>query len=315
LVYQSLARSVSMAILMWLVVKWRPKLVFSKASFKGFFAYGSNLLASSLLNRIVNDLSTLFIGKYLSAAALGNYSRGVQFVDFMSSTVNNLINRVLLPGLTAVQDQIDRLIAYIRKIIKITALVMVPLFLGLLVLADPLVHVLLTDKWAAAIPIMQIFCVARLITIISGVNINLLYIIGRTDLVLRQQIVKLVVRIIFVLIALKYGIIYIALAELISTIIHFFINTYHPGKIMGYGAFSQIKDITVILINGVVMMGVVYASIYFIEDNILKLVVGTLIGGVSYFFQIKWTQKQEMDFLLSKLKRLKEKNENHKPII
>ena len=119
----------------------------------------------------------------------------------------------------------------------------------------------MTDKWLPAVPIMQIFCIARAITIISGINVNLLYVIGRTDLALKQQYAKLSIRVVLLLIALKHGILFIALAELASTTIHFFINTYYPGKIMKYGAFHQIKDMLPLLLSGIIMSICVFFAI------------------------------------------------------
>ena len=138
--------------------------------------------------------------------------------------------------------KIEQLVSSTRKILKSAAIVVVPLFLALALLAKPLILILLTEKWLEAVPIMQIICIARLITILSAINLNVLFVIGRSDLALRQQYLKIFVRILLLVIALPYGIFYVALAELAATIIHFFINTYYPGKLMKYGALNQLKD-------------------------------------------------------------------------
>src|SRR5690606_10890601 len=87
LVFQGLINSCVSLVLMWYHTKWKPIFVFSFNSFKTLFSFGSKLLISSLLNRVTNDLSSLFIGKYLSTKDLGYYTRGIQFADFLSSTI------------------------------------------------------------------------------------------------------------------------------------------------------------------------------------------------------------------------------------
>lgn len=300
LVGLTLSKSVITGILTWILINWKPNWVFSKQSLKELFSFGSNLLISSLLSVTVNKVYELVIPKTSSIQDLGYYTRGTQFTDTVFGIINSIFERVLLPGLTEVQDQIDVLISHTRSLIRAAALFIVPVFLLLATIAEPLISVLLTDKWLPAVPIMQIFCFARLVTIISGVNVNLLYVIGRSDLALKQQYFKLGIRIVFLLVALKYGIIYIALAELTSTIIHFFINTYFPGKIMSYGAMAQIKDISLVLLAGLLMTIAVYTVINFVENDILKLFIAPLVAFPLYFGLIKIFKIQELNSIISK---------------
>lgn len=299
LAYQTLIKSGLAMVLTWFWVRWTPSLVFSIASFKTLFSYGSNLLISSLLNVTVNNFYALFIAKLMSAKDLGYYTRGTQFSDFVYGTISSILDSVLLPGLSTIQEQRQILIAQTRKVIKLTAFVIVPVFLFLALMAEPIIIILLTDKWAAAAPIMQIFCIARLITIISGINVNILYVIGRTDLALRQQYPKIAIRVVLLIIALKHGIVIIALAELLSTMIHFFINTYYPGKIMGYGAFSQLKDMKFILVSSIITVALTYTAIFFVQENLIKICVAPFVALGSYYLCIKLFKIKELDALIS----------------
>ncbi len=305
LVAQTLINSITMVVMVWIFNSWRPSFVFSKKSFKKLFSYGSKLLVSSLLERIVSDLSSLLIGKYLSTKNLGFYTRGTQFTNFFSSGLRSILDRVLLPGLATVQNDMDLLVRHVKQIIRLNALITIPIFFGLFILSKPIIQVLLTDKWIMAVPIMQIFCIARLITLICSINVNLLYIIGRTDLALRQQFLKITVRIILVMLSIKFGIIYIALAELLSTAIHYFINSYYPGKLMNYGAFKQLRDVLPFFIAGLVMAIIVYFTTIGIENNILKLVFGPLVGISTYLLMIRLLKIKELKYLIQKIKELK----------
>ncbi|WP_291866323.1 lipopolysaccharide biosynthesis protein [Maribacter sp.] len=302
LVIQTLCKSGLTAILIWIGLHWKPTWSFSKASLKELFKFGSNLLVSSLLNTFVNKSYELVIAKTNSTSDLGYYTRGTQFSDIVFAIINTIIDRVLLPGLAEVQDKIDILVSYTQKILKIASLLIVPFFLFLAVIAEPLIRVLLTDKWLLAVPIMQIFCIARLITILSGINVNILYVLGRTDLALKQQYIKIAIRIIFLVIALKFGIIYIALAELASTIVHFFINTYHPGKIMKYGGLKQLSDLSPIIISGLAMSTCVYFLNTLIENDILKLLASPFLAIISYIIFIQLFKVEEFSMLIKKVK-------------
>lgn len=304
LVAQTLIKSAVTATLIWFGLKWKPSWVFSKKSIKELFSFGSNILISSLLSVSVNKSYDLAIAKTSSTQDLGYYARGTQFSDMVYGIISSVFISVLLPGLSTVQDQIDLLVKHTRSILKAAALLVIPLFFFLAVVAEPLIRFLLTEKWLPAVPIMQIFCIARSITILSNINVNILYVVGKPNLALKQQYTKLSVRIVLLIIALKHGIIYIALAELASTIIHFFINTYYPGKIMKYGALQQIKDMFPILISGIVMVVAVFFGTYFLSNDLLKLCVAPFIALPIYFVLIRLFKVQELKMVLEKVKGL-----------
>lgn len=301
LVYQSLLRSIFTAILIWSFIRWKPSWVFSKSSFKQLFSYGSKILLSSLLETFFSNLNAILIGKYIGTKDLGFYSRGRQFTDVVFGVFSSTFG-VLLPGLAPLQDEKETLIRHTRTIVKTSALLTVPIFLGLFVLAEPIINVLLGEKWLMAVPILQIFSFARLITVTSGINLNLLYVIGRTDLILRQNLLKIVIRVILVVSAIRFGIIYIALAEFIATSIHFFINTYYPGKMMNYGGLKQLKDFLPSFISGIIMGTCLYLMTLAIENDIAKLCIAAVIGPVIYLIFVRLFKIKELNLIVGKVK-------------
>ena len=119
---------------------------------------------------------------------------------------------------------------------------------------------------------------------------------------MRKYNVKLGIRLVLIIAALKFGIIFIALAELISTAVHFFINTYYPGKIMNYGAFRQIKDMRLILLAGFIMTIGIYIVLNIIENDLLKLIIIPITGAIIYISTIYIFRIPEAHQLVSKLK-------------
>ena len=135
----------------------------------------------------------------------------------------------------------------------------------------------------------------------------MLQVIGRTDLSLKQEYFKIIIRVAAILIALPYGIYYIAFAELISTGIHFFINNYYPKKLFNYGAIDQLKDISKIILSGVIMSITGYLFMLLFDNHILKLVLTTPVVIITYIISIKLFKVKELDILLTKLKSIQVK--------
>lgn len=304
LVFQTLLKSVIMGILLWIWTKWKPKFQFSKQSFKQMFSYGSKLLIGSLMNTTVSNISALFIAKIISAKELGYYTQGTQFTDLIFKTINAMVEKVLLPSLSIIQDQKEVLIRYSKNIIKVVSIFVTPIFFILIVIAEPLISVLLTDKWLPVVPVMQIFAVARLITIICGINVNLLYVLGRTDLALKQQYFKIPIRLVLLLAALKFGIVYVALAELLATTIHYFIDSFYPGKIMSYGARDQIKDLYKIFLLNILMVILVLPLMFYISNDILKLVLVPFTYALLYLLANYYFKVPEFMDPFNKLKKM-----------
>lgn len=304
LVIQIISKGIISAIFFWFTIEKIPKFKFFKKSFHQLFSFGSKLLISSLLNTIVGNLNSILIGKYIGTKSLGFYTRGTQFSDMAYSTINSAITSVLLPSLSDLQDDKAALRTYSKTLLKMTSLITVPLFLCLSLFSEQLILLLLTEKWAMAIPIMQIFCIARLITILMGISSNMLYVIGRTDLSLKQQYVKMAIRISLLLLALPYGIYYVALAELLATVLHFFVNTYYPGKIFNYGAKEHFLDTYKIAFSGVVMVISGYLTMKLFDSQIIKLIIAIPISIISYTVLIKFLKIKEFDMLLFRIKSL-----------
>lgn len=298
IILQLLIKTSITAILIWISVNHKPKVEFHRTSFKSLFSFGSKLLMSSILNNLTNNISSLFIGKVISIKSLGYYSRGTQFADMIFGPMYSVYNSVFLPSLSSIQNEKQRLIEQTRKIIKTSSILVFPLFVFLALVAKPLIIILLTEKWVAAAPIMSIICVARAITIISGVNVNILYAIGRSDLVLKQQYYKLLVRIIFLLAAVKFGIIWIAIAELSATMVHFFINTYYPGKYMMYGALSQIKDSKNAIFINIVLASLTFVVFLVVKNSIFQILSALLIFTVGYYYLAQLLNIKELKNIL-----------------
>ncbi|WP_298488382.1 lipopolysaccharide biosynthesis protein [uncultured Maribacter sp.] len=304
LVYQTLIKATIIGILLLFWTKWKPLLFFSKTSFKKLFSYGSKLLLGSLMNTTVSNVASLFIAKIISTKELGYYAQGTQFTDLIFKTVNAVVDKVLLPSLSQIQDQKEVLIKYSKNIIKMVSIFITPIFFILIIIAEPLIKVLLTEKWLPVVPIMQLFALARLITIICGINVNLLYVLGRTDLALKQQFYKIPIRLALLAASIKFGIIYVALAELIATTIHYFYDSYYPGKIMQYGAKSQIKDLSKIFFINILIGIISFIIMSYIPSSILKMLVTPIIYVTLYFTANLYLKIPEFLDPFNKLKKI-----------
>lgn len=269
----------------WYFQRWRPKINFSWKIWKEYFAYGSNLLISSLINTIWNNIYPLIIGKKYSAIDLGYYSRAWGYAKLPANTFQGVLGTVTFPVLCSIQDDDARLRDAYRRLIRVTGFVVFPMLIGLAVLAKPVILVLITEKWAATIPYLQVVCLAVMWQPINALNLNLLKVKGRSDLYLRLVFIKKAFSLCVILLTMNINVLAMCAGSVLTAYACLYINTYYTGKLIQVSLWTQLKDLFPSLIYSLTMGGIVFLSTVFIENIYLQLFIGIAIG-ITYYFTI-----------------------------
>ena len=283
LVGQSIAVTFATIIFFPIYSKWRPQMQFSRQSFNQLFKFGSKLLISGTVATVVNNISTIAIGNIYRTSQLGFYTRASQFSEMVAFTVNDVMGTVTFPALSELQNNTDRMIAVYKKSLYFTAFIIFPVMTMMALLAKPLVLLLLTEKWLPCVALMQLLCIARMFTPLSAINMNLLNAIGRSDLFMKVDLSKIPIILVSLAITIPISVKAICIGNLVTTIICFFINTYYPGKMFGYGASEQIKDYWKLFVAIILMSFVIYVVCMLIINIWIQIFVGVIVGCGVYF--------------------------------
>ncbi len=287
LIWQGVTASIIRAICLSYITRWYPKWCFSRNSFKYLFNFGGKILIASLLHTIYSNLSTLIIGKFYSPKDLGFYTRGENMATLPSTNITGVLQGVTYPILSKIQDDEKRLIEVYRKYISITSLVIFFAMLLLAALAKPLIITLLTDKWSDCIIYLQIFCIALMFDHICQLNLNILYVKGRSDLVLRLEVIKKTISISMLIAAIPFGVLAMCITRAIYTQIAIIINTYYTGKLFGLGYWTQVKDYSMYLILSLIAISPAIALTLTDLHPTLILIAGSAIAVSTYWIMLR----------------------------
>lgn len=290
LVYQALAQSSLRCLSLWWLAHWKPSFVFSVQSFLQMFSFGSKLLVSSLINTVYSNVYTLVIGKAFSAVDVGYYNRANHFVYLPSKQTKNIVISVSFPILSRLQEDHDKLLRAYSKMVTTPMFVLFPLMIALAVLASPIVSILIGDKWLPCVYMMQILAVGYMFSPLSHINLNLLYVKGRSDLVLKLELFKKTFGFLILFSMLHFGILWLIIGKAFYEFFAFSLNCYFTKKILNYGFFKQVKSLMPIAFRTMLMGGIMLASISYIDSNVTKLLVGILVGCSSYLIMC-WLMK------------------------
>lgn len=287
LAYKHIFDRLCIAILIWATSKWKPSLEFSYKSFKDLFGFGSKLLASGLLNTLYLHLSTLVVGKFYSATTLGYYSRGEQFASLPGQNISAVMKKVTYPILSIYQNDNEKLVSIYRKYISYSSLIIFYVLLNIASLAKPIVQIVLTEKWNEAIVFLQLFIFAYMFNHISDINLNLLQVKGRSDLYLKLEIIKKTISFIFLIVAIPFGALWIAVSRVVYTQFALFINTYYTGKLFGLGYVTQLKDFSPFLLSSLLSCMPSYILVTCNINNVIGTLLGFSISIIIYVLLLR----------------------------
>lgn len=282
LVIQQLSNMTVDTLILWITVKWRPKKMFSWKRLKELFSFGWKLLCSSLIDTVYTNIRSLIIGKMYSAADLAYYNQGEKFPKLIVGNINSSIDSVLLPTMSNAQDDKERVKNMTRRAIKTSTYIMAPLMMGLAFCAEPIVKLVLTDKWLECVPYMRIFCITYMFYPIHTSNLNAINALGRSDLFLKLEIEKKIVGIVLLLSTMWFGVKAMAYSLLVSCVLSQMINSGPNKKLLGYGYLEQLKDILPGILLALGMGVCVYFIGYIQMPTILTLIAQVAVGGTIY---------------------------------
>lgn len=243
LVFQGLLSQTMQTILLWVFNKWYPNFCFSKDSFKDLFGYSWKLTVSWLLDTIWRQIYQIVVGKFYSPSALGQYTRANGFAQLFSSNLTNVLTRVSFPVLSALQGDTERMVSGYRKMIKVSMLLSTGGLFLLGAVSEPLLFSLIGAKWYDATVYLPLICISSTLYPLAAYNLNMLQVLGRSDLFLFLEIWKKTIAIIPILVGIFIGIIPMLISSIFISVLCFFINSYYTGELLNYSSWMQIKDV------------------------------------------------------------------------
>ena len=294
LVGQQLSGRIAICILLLTIIKWRPQPVLEFDRVKKLFSFGWKLMVSALIDTIFRELQSLVIGKKYNAGMLGYYNRGKQFPDIIINNINGSIQSVMLPALSKHVGDNEKIKSMMRRSIKTSSFLIFPICMGLAVIARPMVHLVLTDKWLPCVPYLQAYCFVYAFWPIHTANLQALNAQGRSDMFLILEVIKKGYGLLILLITVLFfhSPLAIVLGQCCTTLLSCFVNASPNKKLLNYGYNEQMHDILPSFGISVAMGAVVY-SITFMHINSMLMLALQLLTGVTLYILLAWVFKLE----------------------
>ncbi len=284
IVFMNIIRISLYTIFHWVASSWRPTLEFRVERIKYHITYGYKLTLSGLLNTFFNNIYKLVIGKSISITQLGLYDRAFELRQLPISNLSMALDKVTFPAFAKIQNDLPRLKNAYRSMMLSVLFGVALLMIIFSVNASSIFTLLYGNKWISAAPYFQIMCIGGILFPIHSYNLNILKVKGRSDLFLKLEIIKKIVVLITVVISIRWGIYGLLYGQVLVTVLSFFINSWHSGKLINYPTIEQLKDMTPIFIAAAIALIVAVLCSRFTEGfaNSVKIIFNSLVTLLVY---------------------------------
>lgn len=282
LVAQYLSNIILNIVVLQFIVDWHPRLMFSWQRAKSLMKYGANICGATLIGTISLEIRQLLIGKCYTAADLSFFNRSRSIPYLIQTNVSGVINTVLFPAMSNHSDSPAVIKQMTRRSMAVTSYVMFFLMTMMAVAAQSIIILLLTEKWAPAIPYMRLVCVAYMIDIVSNANMQALKASGRADVLFKLEFIKKPAFLIFVLIAVKISVMAVAITLPLYSIYAGLINMSPNRKVLGYGIREQLRDLMPATFLSIAMAVAIMPFLFFEMNEFVRFSLQAIVGTAVY---------------------------------
>lgn len=261
LVWSSLISGFVGVIARWFIIAWRPRLMFSWSRLKPLFSFGWKMAFSGLLDTFFTHVNGLLIGKFYSKEDLAFVNKGNSLPQLVMNQIDETLGRVSFPALVVMQDDRDRLRDAMRRMIQCSTFLVFPLMVGVALCSNTLLRLFYGVQWMPAVPYMMLACFSFALWPFHTVNLRGIVAVGRSDIFLKLEIVKKVLKLVVMLSALRYGVFaFVAASAFALGPMGVIINVWPNRRLLGYTIGMQLKDVfptaLICIVEAVVVCGV-----------------------------------------------------------
>jgi lipopolysaccharide exporter len=286
LVIGSLTGRLAGALSSYVMSPYRPRL--SLIARRELFRFSGWLLVANVVNFAEMRFAHFFVGRAQGPAALGVFSIGADLASIPTYELSAPINRAAFPGYARLANHPDELRAEVTTVIGVIALLTVPMALGVIGLAEPLITLVMGTKWLPVVPILDILVVGACLRSVMSNYHSAFMAVGRPHLtpVLEGCRVALMVPLTFVLSA-SHGLRGVAAAQSASIALGLLVSSFVLVRVMRMSWVAFVAQLLRPTLASLAMLATIELTLgslagLGITTDAIQFAAGIVVGALSY---------------------------------
>lgn len=307
LVIQQLIFHFLRAVLFFYFVNWKPKLMFRFQTIRDFWKLSINLLGVISLNVIFNHIYTIIIGRFFPVKQVGYYNQANKLSETVNSGVLQILQNTIFPVFVQLQDQRERFVRIFRKMTSTISFLYFPLIVVLILVSEPLILILLSEKWSHSIGLFQLLLLSIFFSPLYSININSLNANGDSNLTFKLEIVKKILISLSIVGLFSFGIEIMLVGLIASNMISYFYSMAYIKKVFMHYFKQQFTDISQGFLISLVIGVIVFSLNYFVASLYLRFILQLISAALLFVVFFRHLQGEMYGrlklFLLQKIIR------------
>ena len=294
-----------------IIAPWKPTLKIHFAPVKEMFSFTFKMVITNIFVQINNNILSLITGKLFGKEILGIYSQGQKWAVIGSQFFSGMINSIAQPVLVQVNDDKERQVSVLRKMIRFGAFISFPVMLGLALIAKEFISITVgAEKWLPSVPFLHLFCIWNAFTYLLHLFTNVVYTHGKSDIYMKITILTGVAQLIAVLCFYPLGLFWMVVAFIGISFAALLLWQRYVYQLIGLKLRDVLKDISPYLGITVICLLIAWIATIKIQNIYLLLSGKVAISAFLYIFVMKISRsvifKESMEFLMSFFKSRKQ---------
>lgn len=289
LVVGTLVSQLSNLIISYALVRYRPRFSLGKA--RELLSFSVWLTLSQVVSTLNYRFDTLFLGMFVGKTSLGHYSFGDNLANMVTREATSPVANTLFPAFARITDDLHRMRAAYFKAQGVLFAIALPVGVGFAMIAEPLILLVLGEKWRGAIFVVQVVAAFAGLGTISAAYMPLALALGKTQALFNRDFFSFVTRIPIVTLGLWMGgLTGFVLARIVTGLIGVYLNMTLIRSLIGVELRAQIMAnarpmfaglaMVVILLVCHLAMGSLQTST--VTTQLLGLALQITLGGACY---------------------------------
>ncbi|MBQ0007193.1 MAG: lipopolysaccharide biosynthesis protein [bacterium] len=281
---QQISQVLVKTLLLWILSSWRPVAISWNdfSIIREILSFSALLILSSTITTIVKYIYTIYIGPRYSTEEVGYYSQAYKYHQIPHMVISSSIGGVAYSVLSKLNNQPQRQMVYIHRIMKMTAFITLPVMLGFYGVSENFVHVIITDKWMPLLPYLRLLLIGGISMPFISMYLQIFNVFGKPKFNFITEFLRNLLIILF-LILLNDTITDILYGYIASSYIAMIVMAIIISRVTGYSFIDQIRHFVPYLLLAVIMCLTVFYIPSYIHCNAgIQLIIQIVTGGVIY---------------------------------
>lgn len=296
LVVSTLAGCVVTGLAIIILEPWKPSLYFSFGLVKEALSFSSKILVIRVLRKLFYNIRILLMGKIYDTEILGYFNKGFQFPSTAMTVVDGSLTAVAFTSLSKLQNDAEKFRSSIRQYVRIAMFICTPMLIGMALVAEPMVKVLLTEKWLGCVPFIQIICISQLF-IPLDVKTTAFEALGKSGLSMKLHVSSILLSIALLIATSGFSALVMTFSGFISSVVLHIAVTVISKKQMGYKIKDQIEDAFCGIVPTFAMV-IAVAALSFLEMGSFTKLCVEVISGAAVFVAAAAVTKNKVFYLI-----------------